>query len=77
MALAGGSKDGDMVTLEVIAKASEEIVKALKGTYITPDDRRLPVQGDITKAVHAPGMSMVARKLLWNVAAVSKDIGGT
>jgi hypothetical protein len=77
MALAGDSQKGGMVTAEVVAKASMDIVKALKGTYIAPDGKRRPVGGDITKAIYAPGLSAVARRLLFNVCAISKDIGGT
>ena len=77
VALAGDGQDGGMVTPEVVAKASLEIVRALKGTYITPDGKRLPVSGDISKAIYAPGLSAVARRLLYNVCAISRDIGGT
>ena len=77
VALAGDRKDGGMVTPEVVAKASLEIVKALKGTYITPDGKRLPVNGDITKAIYASGLSAVACRLMYNVCAITQDIGGT
>ena len=77
VALAGDNADGGQVTPEVVSRASMEIVKALKGTYITPDGKRLPVSGDITKAIYASGLSAVARRLLYNVCAISRDIAGT
>lgn len=77
LALARAPNEASMVTPAVVANACEGIAKTLKGTYITPDNRRLPVQRDITKAIYAPGLSVVARRLLFDVAAVSRDSGGT
>ena len=77
MALAGDSAEGDVVTAGVIAKAGQEIVRALKGNYMTPEGKRRPVCGDITKAIYAPNLSTVARRRLYNFCAISRDIGGT
>ena len=77
LALSRRQDEEETVTPAVIAKAGEEIIKALKGTHVTPDNRRMPVQGDISKAIYASGLSVIARRLLYNVTAVSKDICGT
>ena len=74
VALAGDRSDGGMIEAEAVAKASMEIVKALKGSYLAPDGKHRPVSGDITKAIYAPGLGVVARRLLYNVCAISKDI---
>ena len=34
---------------EVISRAGQEIVRALRGLYTTPDGKSLPVQGDMRK----------------------------
>ena len=39
------------ISTDLIAKAAAEIVKALKGSYCTPDGgRRVPVRGDVNGA---------------------------
>ena len=67
----------ERITTEVIAQACQEIVRALRGHYTTPEGKSRPVQGDITKALYSPALSPVARRLLYNVSAISRDIPGT
>ena len=65
------------ITTDAIGKACEDIVRALRGTYTTPDGKQKPVQGDITKVLYSSSLSPIARRLLYNASAMSREIPGT
>ena len=47
--------------------AAISIVKALRGSYTNPtNNKKLPVNGDLTKLKFVPGLTSVARRILNN-----------
>jgi len=66
------------VTAQDLEAASIAIVKALRGTYVSPGDgKKMPVNGDLTKLKYVPGMSPVARRILSNAEATTRKMSGT
>lgn len=58
--------------------AAISIVKSLRGTYINPtNNKKLPVNGDLTKLKFVPGLTPVARRILNNAEATTKKMSGT
>ena len=65
------------LTAAALENAAIEILRALKGTYATPDGRRLPVNGSLTLAKYATGLSATARRILANMNHTARVIPGT
>ena len=66
------------VTAVDLEAAAISIVKALRGTYINPtNNKKLPVNGDLTKLKFVPGLSPVARRILNNAEATTQKMSGT
>lgn len=66
------------VTAQDLEAASIAIVKALRGTYVSPgDSKKMPVNGDLTKLKYVPGMSPVAKRILNNAEATTRKMSGT
>ena len=66
------------VTAQDLEAASIAIVKALRGTYVSPGDgKKMPVNGDLTKLKYVPGMSPVAKRILNNAEATTRKMSGT
>ena len=61
----------ETVTSAVLTSACKDIIIALKGTYMTPSGKKMPVKGDVTKLLYATGMSALARRLLYNVQGIT------
>ena len=72
-------KTGAVATsAQAIGNAARQIVSALKGTYMPPGgSKRMPVQGDLSKALYVQGLSPLARTLLYNTSSITRDIPGT
>ena len=67
-----------MLTNEEIATGSLEIMKQLQhGLYTDVTGALKPVNGDVTKLRHAPGLSPAAQKVLSNTEAQTRRIPGT
>ena len=69
--------EGKELTGQELERASVEICKALRGSYIAMDGKSRPVGGDVTKAYYAPGLSQPARRMLLNVSHMTRAIPGT
>ena len=66
------------VTAADLEAAAISIVKALRGTYINPtNNKKLPVNGDLTKLKFVPGLAPVARRILNNAEATTQRMSGT
>ena len=65
------------LTAAALEGAALEILRALQGTYATPDGRRLPVKGSLTLAKYATGLSATARRILANMHHTARVIPGT
>ena len=67
-----------VISPKAISSAAQQIVAALKGTYRPPGgSNKMPVNGDLSKALYVDGLSPLARTLLFNTSGITKDIAGT
>ena len=73
----GDAESAQTLTPSLLTSACEEILTALKGTYLTPTGQKMPVKGDVSKLLYASGISPLARRLLYNVQGITSDMAGT
>jgi hypothetical protein len=66
------------VTAQELEAAAIAIVKGLRGTYVNPsDNKKMPVNGDLTKLKYVPTISPAARRILNNAEATTRRMSGT
>ena len=73
----GHDEPGVEVSPSTLTRACQEITQALKGSYVTPEGKKMPVKGDVSKLLYATGISPLARRLLYNVQGMTQDMAGT
>ena len=65
------------LTTSALEDAACEILRALHGTYTTPDNKQLPVNGSMTLVKYASGLSATARRIVANLSHTARAAPGT
>ena len=67
----------ERLTSADLEDAALQILRALHGTYKTPDNKQLPVNGSMTLVKYASGLSATARRIVANLSHTARAVPGT
>ena len=70
-------EDGEPLTAKDLQDGAICIFKALQGSYVDMNGRRMPVNGDMTKVRYVSDLSVAAKRLLQNLDHTSRKMAGT
>ena len=70
-------EDGEPLTAKDLQDGAICIFKALQGSYVDMNGRRMPVNGDMTKVRYVSDLSVAAKRLLQNLEHTSRKMAGT
>ena len=60
-----------------VEQAAQQLLLALKGSYIDVTGQPRPVRGDVSKLKYVQGLKPMARKLLTNMRHTAQGLPGT
>ena len=69
--------DGESITAKDLQDAAMSIFKALQGSYLDVNGRRMPVNRNMTKVRYLSDLSVAAKRLLQNLEHTSRKLSGT